>query len=85
MGAERYAGYFILVTALIVAVPVIFQIRAREADFRYAWAPVLFFIGLALTGVAFAFIGPDQQTTVAIAGVAAMLIALLFAQTNVSR
>ena len=85
MGAERYAGYFMLVTALIVAVPVIFQIRAREADFRHAWAPVLFFIGLALTGVAFAFINPDQQTSVAIAGVAAMLIALLFAQTKVSR
>jgi hypothetical protein len=85
MGAERYAGYFILVTAVLVAVPVLLQMRAREADFRHAWAPVLFFVGLAVTGAAFAFIGPDRQMSIALAGVAAMLIALMFAQTKVSR
>jgi len=85
MGAERYAGYFMLVTAIIVAVPVILQIRAREADFRHAWAPVLFFVGLAATGCAFAFIDSDKQGAVAIGGVAVMLVSLLFAQTKVSR
>ncbi len=82
MAAERYAGYFMLVTALIIAVPVLFQIRARESDFRHAWAPVLFFMGLAATGVAFAFVTSDKQTSIAIAGVAAMLVSLLFAQTK---
>jgi hypothetical protein len=43
-----------LLTAVIIAVPVIIQIRAREAEFRHAWAPVLFFLGLAATGCAFA-------------------------------
>ena len=85
MGAERYAGYFLLLTALIIAVPVIFQMRKRESDFRHAWAPILFFIGLAVTGCAFAFIDSEQQTTIAVGGVAAMLLSLLFAQTNVSR
>ena len=85
MAAERYAGYFMLVTAVLVAVPVIFQLRAREADFRHAWAPVLFFVGLALTGGAFAFVTAELQTTFAVAGVAAMIVSLLFAQIKVSR
>ena len=85
MGAERYAGYFMLVTAVIIAVPVILQIRTRESDFRHAWAPVLFFLGLAVIGIAFAFIDPDKQTSIAVAGVAAMLVSLLFGQKKVSR
>lgn len=85
MGAEQYAGYFMMLTAIIIAVPVIIQIRAREADFRHAWAPVLFFLGLAATGAAFAFVQSDKQTSIAVAGVAAMLVSLIFAQTNVSR
>jgi hypothetical protein len=85
MGAEQYAGYFILLTAVIIAVPVIIQIRTREADYRFAWAPVLFFIGLATTGIAFAFVRSDKQTSIAVAGVAAMLVSLLFAQAKVSR
>ena len=85
MGAERYAGYFMLVTALMIAVPVILQIRTRESDFRHAWAPVLFFLGLAVIGSAFAFIDPDKQTSIAVAGVAAMLVSLLFGQKKVSR
>ena len=85
MGAERYAGYFMIVTALIIAVPVILQIRTKENDFRFAWAPVLFFLGLAITGVAFAFVQPDKQTSIAVAGVAAMLVSLLFGQKKVSR
>ena len=71
-----------LLTALIIAVPVIIQIRAREAGFRHAWAPVLFFLGLAATGCAFAFVQSDKQTSIAVAGVAAMLVSLIFAQTR---
>jgi len=85
MGAEQYAGYFMLLTAAIIAIPVIFQMRAREADYRFAWAPVLFFLGLATTGVAFAFVHSDKQTSIAVAGVAAMLVSLIFAQAKVSR
>jgi cytochrome bd-type quinol oxidase subunit 2 len=82
MGAEQYAGYFIMLTAVVIAIPVVFQMRAREADFRHAWAPVLFFLGLAAAGAAFAFIDSDKQTSIAVAGVAAMLVSLLFAQTK---
>lgn len=82
MGAERYAGYFMLVTAIIIAIPVVLQLRARESNFRHTWAPVLFFIGLAATGSAFAFFSPDKQMSIAVAGVAAMLVSLLFGQTR---
>jgi hypothetical protein len=85
MGADQYAGYFMLLTAVIIAVPVVFQIRARQADYRFSWAPVLFFVGLATTGAAFAFVHSDKQQGIAVAGVAAMLISLLFAQAKVSR
>lgn len=84
MQAEKFAGYFILVTALLVAVPVVLQLRAREADWKHAWAPVLFFIGLAATGCAFAFTEPPIQTSIALGGVAAMLVGLIFSQKTKS-
>ena len=80
MQSEKFAGYFILVTALIVAVPVVLQLRAREADWKHAWAPVLFFLGLATTGVGFAFTAPPNQTSIAVGGVVAMLVGLIFSQ-----
>lgn len=82
MGAERYAGYFMLVTAVIIAVPVVIQLRQNESNFRHVWAPVVFFLGLALTGSAFAFFSPEKQTSIALAGVAAMLVSLLFGQSR---
>jgi hypothetical protein len=83
MQAEKFAGYFILVTAALVAIPVVLQLRAREADWKHAWSPVLFFIGLAATGAAFAFTTDPNQTSIAVTGVAAMLIGLIFAQKAV--
>jgi hypothetical protein len=80
MQAEKFAGYFILATALLVAVPVILQLRAREADWKHAWSPVLFFLGLASTGAVFAFTTDPNQTSIAVAGVAAMLVGLIFSQ-----
>lgn len=80
MQSDKFAGYFMLATAAIVAVPVLLQLRAREADWKYSWAPILFFLGLAGAGAAFAFVKPPNQTSIAIAGVAAMLVGLVFAQ-----
>jgi hypothetical protein len=80
MQAEKFAGYFILATALLVAVPVLLQMRARESDWKYAWSPILFFIGLAVTGVAFAFTAEPIQTSIALGGVVAMLVGLIFSQ-----
>ena len=79
MNSERFAGYFMLLTALIVAIPVILQLRAREADWKHSWSPVLFVLGLAATGAAYAF-AAENQRSIAVAGVAAMLLGLLFAQ-----
>ena len=70
-------------TAALVAVPVVLQLRAREADWKHAWSPVLFFIGLAATGAAFAFTTDPNQTSIAVAGVAAMLVGLIFTQKAV--
>lgn len=79
MKTHQFAGYFMLVTAVLVAIPVILQLRAREADWKHAWSPVLFVLGLAVTGCAYAF-GAQNQRSIAIVGVAAMLLGLLFAQ-----
>ena len=78
MSSERFAGYFMLVTSLVVAIPVILQMRAREADWKHSWSPILFVLGLAATGAAYAF-GHENQRSIALAGVAAMLLGLLFA------
>lgn len=80
MQSEKFAGYFMLATSLVVAIPVILQLRAREADWKHAWSPVLFFLGLATTGAAFAFSSPPNQTSIAVGGIAAMLVGLIFAQ-----
>lgn len=71
-----------LVTALIVAVPVILQLRNKEADWKHNWAPILFVLGLAITGVAYAFTTPPNQKSIAVAGVAAMLLGLIFSQST---
>ena len=80
MQSERFAGYFMLVTSAIVAVPVVLQLRSREADWRHVWSPILFVLGLAATGAAYVFASPPNQKSIAIAGVAAMLVGLFFAQ-----
>jgi drug/metabolite transporter (DMT)-like permease len=79
MTSERFAGYFMLTTAVVVAIPVLFQLRAREADWKHSWSPILFILGLAVTGAAYAFSAQNQRS-IAIAGVAAMLLGLIFAQ-----
>jgi hypothetical protein len=80
MQAEKFAGYFILATAVLVAVPVVLQMRARESDWKHAWSPILFFVGLAATGAAFAFMTEPKQTSIALGGVVAMLVGLIFSQ-----
>lgn len=80
MQADRFAGYFMIVTSVIVAIPVILQLRAREADWKHAWSPILFVLGLLVTGAAYAFATAQNQKSIAIAGVAAMLVGLIFAQ-----
>lgn len=80
MQADKFAGYFMLATALVVAVPVVLQIRSREADWKHVWSPILFIIGLATIGAAYAFTATPYQKSIAVAGVAAMLLGLIFAQ-----
>lgn len=80
MQSDRFAGYFMIATAVIVAVPVVFQLRAREADWKHVWSPVLFIVGLLATGSGYAFAAAQNQKVIAIAGVAAMLLGLIFAQ-----
>jgi hypothetical protein len=82
MHSNRFAGYFMLVTALVVAVPVALQLRSRAADWKYAWSPILFVLGLATVGSAYAFGSAPHQKSIAVVGVAAMLIGLLFAQKS---
>ena len=80
MRSEQYAGYFMLATAVVVAIPVLLQLRAKEADWKHVWSPVLFVIGLATTGAAFAFAATQSQRSIAVAGIIAMLLGLIFAQ-----
>lgn len=80
MQSDRFAGYFMIVTSVIVAIPVVLQLRAREADWKHAWSPILFVLGLLATGAAYAFSSAQNQKSIAVVGVAAMLLGLIFAQ-----
>ena len=74
-----------IATAVIVAIPVLMQLRKRESDWKHAWAPILFIIGLAVVGSAYAFAEAANQKSIAVAGVAAMLLGLIFAQKTKDR
>ena len=70
-------GAFLMVTACLIMLPVVLQIRAGDFKLKEIWAYLLFASGLFAVGAAYAFLDDQQRRTLAGAGVVAMLVGLL--------
>jgi hypothetical protein len=82
MEQNRALGIFLMATSALVIVPLVLQLRAREQALREVWGYFLFVLGLGAVGIGYAFLeGPDQRS-VAIGGLAAILIGLFVQHTD---
>lgn len=70
-------GIFLMVTAALIFVPVLLQIRAGDFRFKDIWAYILFAAGLFAVGAAYAFLDATDRRNLAAAGVVAMLVGLV--------
>lgn len=84
MEGNRALGFFIIVTALVVCVPVLLQLRSGEEQLRDMWGYLLFAAGLFIVGLAYAILAQPAQTYAVWAGLAAA-VAGLFAHHRESR
>jgi hypothetical protein len=70
-------GVFLVVTAFIVAVPVVAEVLEGRRQFREWLSPALLAIGLFTAGSAFWFLSPDVQSAFGMAGVLVAVAGLL--------
>jgi len=75
-------GIFLLATALIVLVPVIWQIRDGRFTARQVWGLFVLVAGLAVVGIGYAFFTDDAQRTLTLAGLGAVVFGLLVQHTR---
>lgn len=73
-------GWVLIVTALLVMVPVVLQLRAGETRFRDFGGYVLFAIGLVLVGVAEQWATGTTANGLTLGGLAAVISGLLVAR-----
>lgn len=69
-------GVILAITALVVLVPVILQLRARERRFADVWGHFLFVAGLLCVAAAYGLFADTRQRYLAVGGLAAALIGL---------
>jgi hypothetical protein len=77
MDVQRTLGLILIVTALVVCIPVIHQLRQREEKLRDMWGFLLFATGLLAVGVAYALLEPPLRSWAVYGGLAATFGGLL--------
>ncbi|HSJ08798.1 MAG TPA: hypothetical protein VK928_02765 [Longimicrobiales bacterium] len=70
-------GVFLLVTALVILVPVVWQIREGRFTARQVWGIFVLVAGLASVGAGYAFFTDDAQRALTIGGLGAVVFGLL--------
>jgi hypothetical protein len=69
-------GFFLMATAALVLVPVLLQLRSGEYGIRDVVGYLIFILGLFAVGVGYAFFEGTDQRSVALGGLAAVLVGL---------
>lgn len=77
MDSDSIAGIFLFVTALVILIPVVLQIRDGRFHWREVWGMFVLVAGFVIVGVAFAFHDGDAQRWWSLAGLGAVLFGLL--------
>lgn len=70
-------GVFLVITAFVVAVPVVAELLEGRRHVREWLSPALLAIGLFTAGSAFWFLSPDVQSAFGLAGVLVAVAGLL--------
>jgi len=76
MNSDRVAGIFLFITALVILIPVVLQIRDRRFHWREVWGMFVLVAGFVLVGVGFAFYQGTQQRWLSLIGLGAVLFGL---------
>lgn len=85
MEQNRTMGFFLMATALLVLVPVILQLRARDYALREVWGYFIFVLGLFAVGCAYAFFDGAELRKLSLGGLGAVLVGLFFVQLTERR
>jgi hypothetical protein len=75
-------GIFLLLSALVVLVPVVLQIRLGESRLRDVWGYILFIAGLLVVAAGDSTLARTHQSQFAMAGVVLALAGLLATPKN---
>jgi len=70
-------GIFLLISAVVVLVPVVLQIRLGESRLRDVWGYIIFVAGLLVVATGDSTVGRAHQTRLALIGVMLALAGLL--------
>src|SRR5690606_16339239 len=73
MNSDRVAGIFLCISALVILIPVVRQIRDRRFHWREVWGMFVLVAGFVLVGVGFAFYQGTQQRWLSLIGLGAVL------------
>ena len=77
MESRTGLGIFLLVTALMILVPVVWQIRDGRFTARQVWGIFVLIAGFAAVGVGYAFFTDDAQRVLTLGGLGAVVFGLL--------
>jgi uncharacterized membrane protein YfcA len=74
--SNTMVGTFLLVTALVILVPVLLQIRDGRFHWRDVWGMFVLVAGFAIVGIGFAFFAGGQQRLLSLIGLGGVLFGL---------
>jgi phosphatidylglycerophosphate synthase len=82
METHSGAGWFALITGVVVLFSAIIQIRAGEMTRVEARGQLIFAAGMLIAGIGLAFVAPPNGTRVALVGIAGLAAGLLIAERH---
>lgn len=77
MDSNSIVGVFLFITALVILIPVVLQIRDGRFHWREVWGMFVLVAGFVMVGSAYMFLGGQQQRWLSLAGLGAVLFGLL--------
>ena len=78
-------GVILAVTAVVVAAPVMLQLRSGERRLRDVWGHFVFIAGLLVVAAAYAFFVDERQYWLSVGGLVAALFGLFIQHRDADR
>ena len=84
-GRSTTIGVVLAVTAMVVAIPVVLQLRSHERRLRDVWGHFVFVAGLLVVAAAYAFQADEAQYYMSVGGLIAALFGLFIQHRDTDR